>query len=76
MPLSSEKIISEALQLPSNLRALIAERLIESLDYTDPGGLPPEWQAEVARRCRQIDEETVQLIPAEKVMKNAFNKLK
>jgi hypothetical protein len=38
MGIPAEKIISEALQLPSTLRALVAERLIESLDFTDTEG--------------------------------------
>jgi len=35
MGLPAKKIITEALQLPTPLRALVAERLIESLDVTD-----------------------------------------
>ena len=35
MGLPAEKIIAEALQLPTHLRALVAERLIESLDLEE-----------------------------------------
>jgi len=76
MSSSSEKIINEALQLPSVLRAHIAERLIESLDFSDSEGLSPEWRDEIAQRCRDIDEGTVELVPAAKVMEEAYARLK
>ena len=56
MGLPAEKIIAEALQLPSTLRALVAERLIESLDIEESGEVTPEWREEIVRRCREIDE--------------------
>lgn len=76
MGLPAEKIIAEALQLPSTLRAMVAERLIESLDLEESGELTPEWQEEVARRCREIDERMVELIPAETVLTRAYASLK
>lgn len=72
----AEKIISEALQLPSTLRALVAERLIESLDFTDAAELSPEWRNEIIKRCREIDEKAVELIPAETVLARAYATLK
>jgi hypothetical protein len=76
MGIPAEKIISEALQLPSTLRALVAERLIESLDFTDAEELSPAWRDEIIRRCREIDEKTVELIPAETVLAKAYATLK
>jgi len=76
MGLPAEKIITEALQLPSQLRALVAERLIESLDFEESGELSPEWEEEVARRCREIDEGLVELVPAETVMARAYSAIK
>ncbi|NTW17258.1 MAG: addiction module protein [Syntrophaceae bacterium] len=76
MGLPAEKIIAEALQLPSTLRAMVAERLIESLDLEESGELPPEWQEEVTRRCREIDEKMVELVPAETVLAKAYASLK
>lgn len=71
MGLPAEKIITEALQLPVTLRALVAERLIESLDQNESGELSPEWRDEVAKRCREIDEQLVKLATAETVMARA-----
>jgi hypothetical protein len=76
MGIPAEKIISEALQLPSTLRALVAERLIESLDFTDAAELSPEWRDEIIKRCREIDEKVVELIPAEKVLARAYASLR
>lgn len=72
----AEKIIAEALQLPTPLRALVAERLIESLDLEESGEVAPEWREEIVRRCREIDEEMVALIPAETVLARAYATLK
>ena len=76
MGIPAEKIISEALQLPSTLRALVAERLIESLDFTDTAELSPEWRNEIIKRCREIDENAVELISAETVLAQAYATLK
>ncbi|KAF0221586.1 MAG: addiction module [Geobacteraceae bacterium] len=76
MGLPAEKIIAEALQLPAPLRALVAERLIESLDLEESGEITPEWRDEIVRRCLEIDEEMVELIPAETVLARAYAALK
>jgi len=76
MGLPAEKIITEALQLPTPLRALVAERLIESLDVEESGGISPEWQEEVVRRFHEIDAQMAELIPAETVLARAYSALK
>ena len=67
MGLPAERILSEALELPRNIRALVAERLIESLEFDEPIDLSPEWREEVLKRCKEIDEGTVELAGADKV---------
>jgi putative addiction module component (TIGR02574 family) len=76
MGLPAEKIIAEALRLPTQLRALLAERLIESLDLKESGEVSPEWREEIIRRCKEIDEGLTELIPAEVVMLRAYSALK
>lgn len=76
MGLPAEKIITEALQLPTTLRALVAERLIESLDLDESSDISPQWRDEIARRCHEIDAQIVELIPAETVMARAYAALK
>ena len=72
MGLPAEKIISEALELPRNIRAIVAERLIESLEFDEPLDLSPEWREEIQRRCREIDEGTVELVDANKVFSRLY----
>ena len=67
----TESIMKEALELPREARALIAERLLESLDFEEPFKLSEAWRLEIARRCRQIEAGTVELVPAETVLKEA-----
>jgi hypothetical protein len=50
MSMTVEQIVHEALGLPSGSRALLADRLVESLDPTDDGYLSQLWSAEVVRR--------------------------
>ena len=67
------QFLDTALQLPHAERALLAERLLESLDDTDADfTLSPEWQAEIARRVADIESGKAKLIPAEDVFRNAF----
>ena len=69
---SVKKIISDALELPPSLRALVAEQLIESLDEEVSPELSPAWRAEILRRCAQIDAGSVELLDANDVMAQAF----
>ena len=70
-----DKIIAEALDLPSPLRAFLAAKLIESLDVDGARELSPEWKEEIRKRCREIDEGTVQLVAAEEAFARAYAKL-
>ncbi len=76
MGLPAEKIIAEALHLLGPLRALVAERLIESLDFEESEEINPEWREEIVRRCREIDEKIVELVPSETVLAKAYAALK
>jgi hypothetical protein len=72
MGLPAEKIIAEALRLPRRVRAIVAERLIESLDFEEPLQLSPEWLDEIERRCREVDEGAVELEDADKVFAKLY----
>lgn len=71
MDASIEQIEREALELPPEQRARLVDRLWESLDDTTVPGLSKEWQAEIEKRGREIDEGRVGLIPGEQVMREA-----
>jgi hypothetical protein len=70
-----DKIVAEALNLPSPLRAFIAAKLLESLDADGADELSAEWKEEISKRCRQIDEGTVHLAEADQVFAKAHSKL-
>jgi hypothetical protein len=75
MTAKAEKIVAEALALPVQVRAFVAEKLIESLDATTPSGLSPAWKEELRKRCREIDQNAVQLLEADAVFGKAFTAL-
>ena len=67
-----DKIISEALGLPPQARAFVAEKLIESLDAEPGEDLSPAWREEVRKRCREVDEGLVALRDADEVFAKAY----
>jgi putative addiction module component (TIGR02574 family) len=76
MMITAEQIVAEAMELPSQMRAFVAEKLIESLDLEPEEELSPEWNAELDRRCREVDDGTVELIPATDVFAKLYAKSK
>ena len=70
-----KNVVKQALELPSQSRAFIAEKLLESLDYEEPFEISRDWKKEINRRCRQIDQENMQLIEGDKVFKEAVKRL-
>lgn len=73
--MSTKQIIEEALNLPRESRALLAEKLLESLDAGEDFELSPAWREEVQRRCRELDSGAVKPVPAEEVFKKVREKL-
>ena len=67
-----DKIVSEALGLPAQARAFVAEKLIESLDAEPGEELSPAWREEVSKRCREIEQGLVELRNAEDVFAKAY----
>jgi hypothetical protein len=72
MTASAEKIVAEAMTLPTELRAFIAEKLIESLDESSEFPLSASWKEEVRRRCADIDHTVTPLRDANVVFRNAY----
>ena len=75
-----EDILGVALNLSAKERAELATRLIDSLDDPPPSAdeqaaIDAVWDAEIARRVREIDDGTVKLIDADDVFASARSKL-
>jgi len=75
MSTSVEKILSEALDLPSQARAFLAEKLIESLDAAPDAEISPAWREEIRKRCREVDAGLVELRDAAEVFAKAYGQL-
>ena len=65
MAMKVEEITEEALALPSEARALLADRLVESLDPAENGPLHQVWATEAKRRLQEFRSGAVQAIPGE-----------
>jgi putative addiction module component (TIGR02574 family) len=63
-----EQIAEEALSLPSEARAQLADRLVESLDPAEDSYIRKLWSAEALRRRDEIRDGRVQAIPGEEVL--------
>ena len=68
MSMTVEQIVDEALGLPSEARALLADRLVESLDPAEDGYVRQLWVAEALRRRDEVRSGQVQTIPAEEAL--------
>lgn len=72
MPVTLEKIASEALQLPPELRAELTDILVGSLETVSPDDDILKAQTEeVIRRWEEIKSGKVETIPGEKVLAEA-----
>jgi putative addiction module component (TIGR02574 family) len=69
-------IENEALHLPVEERARLAQRLLESLDELSEPEAEKLWLAEAEHRAREIDEGKVQLVSAEEVERRIQARLK
>ncbi len=63
-----EQIVEEALGLPSEARALLADRLVESLDPAEDGYVHQLWLAEAMRRRDEVRSGRVQTISGEEAL--------
>ncbi len=63
-----EDIADVALELPSEARALLADRLVESLDPAEDGYIHTLWAAEANRRLKDLRSGRVIGIPGEEAL--------
>ena len=65
MYMTVEQIADEALALPSEARALLADRLVESLDPAEDGYIRQLWMREARRRVDEVRRGEVKTIPSD-----------
>jgi len=66
-----KQIEDEALHLSEKERAELAHNLLLSLEASAEDKIAEDWLVEAHRRARELDEGTVQPIPAEEVRRKA-----
>lgn len=54
MTMRVEELTDLALELPSEARALLADRLVESLDPAEDGYIHTRWAEEANRRLQEL----------------------
>ena len=68
MSISIEQIAEAALSLPSDARALLADRLVESLDPLTDQDVRSAWAAEALRRLDDLRTGRVAGVPANEAL--------
>ena len=63
-----EQLTKEILFLPSESRALLAEKLVESLEFDTDSTIQATWVTEAKRRRDEIRHGTVTPIPGEEAL--------
>jgi len=74
--MKAQTIETQALHLPVEERAKLAQRLLESLDDLSEEEAEKLWLQEARRRAREIDEGKVKLVSAEVVERRIRARLK
>ena len=75
MATTVEELAKEALSLPSELRAQLADLLVESLEGDDIGQIQEAWIAEAKRRRDEVRNGTVSTIPGEEALRRVRNSI-
>lgn len=68
MSFTIEQIAEEALSLPSEARALLADRLAESLDPLEDGYIRQLWVAEARTRRDDVRNGVIKTIPGQEAL--------
>jgi hypothetical protein len=65
---SIEQLTEELLSLPSASRAILADKLVESLEFDTDSTIQAIWVAEAKRRRDKVRDGSVQTIPGEEAL--------
>ena len=76
MTMLIEQLAEDLMALGKTDRALLAHRLIESLDDEPYDGIEVEWRQEIDKRCQEIKTGAVVCKPVEEVITNIRANLK
>jgi hypothetical protein len=68
MSTTVEKLVEQAMTLPSESRSRLADLLVESLDADELGRIDQLWAAEAKRRRDEVRSGQVEPIPGEEAL--------
>jgi putative addiction module component (TIGR02574 family) len=63
MSRDTAEILKEALALPAEARAALADSLLDSIDAEVDADAEAAWQSEIQRRVAELDSKAVTTIP-------------
>jgi hypothetical protein len=75
METTVEQLVSQAMTLSGELRARLAELLVESLDAEDFGAIEKAWISEAKRRRDEVRAGKVEPIPGDEALLDVRNSI-
>ena len=69
MATTVEELVEQAMKLPSESRAQLADLLVESLEGDDLGLIERLWTTEAKRRRDEVRAEKVETVPGEEALR-------
>ena len=75
MGTTEEQLAEQAMNLPSESRARLADLLVLSLDADQLGPIDGLWVAEAKRRRNEVRDKRVQTVPGEEALRKVRNVL-
>ncbi|MBI4470111.1 MAG: addiction module protein [Acidobacteria bacterium] len=76
MPRTVEELAQQAMDLPNESRARLADLLVESLDVDELGGIDRMWVSEAKRRRDEVRAGRVGTIPGEEALRKVRDAVK
>ena len=76
MATTIERLAQQALKLPSESRAKLADLLVESLDVEELGEVDRSWMAEAKRRRDEVRDGRVKTIPGDRARRRVRDSLR
>ena len=70
----TNKLLEEALSLPSHLRSALIDKLIESLNIPIDKEIDDLWSMEAEKRVDEVNSGKIKSIPGEKVIKEIHDR--
>jgi hypothetical protein len=75
MATTVEQLAEQAMSLPSESRARLADLLVESLDGAELGRIEELWLNEAKQRRDEVRAVTVKTIPGDQALKQVHKKI-